>query len=558
MAISSSLVSLLSLVGIYAILAIGLNIKFGYTGLLEIGHVAFYLIGAYTAALLVSPPATSVDHAVYALGWNWPWIPAVLAGMLVAGIAGTLVSLPAVRLREDYFAMVTLGVSIIVMRVVQVEEWIANGPDSLSTFDLPLRSLVPLPQPTVESAVLFGIVVGIIFGTATYGLPRLLDSNPSTSFRSKVVHALLAVTSLGLGYGVARYSRRTDAPTMTRLAVGVGLLTGLVATVASLFAGDLAVLVLFVFLGAASLLTWVVAGVLTARYVEPFSRRELLTSVGIALGLVVAIAPVILVPSLLSAIGTLLLIGGYGVAVYRIGIDWAEYGGEVSFMKVVAASGIVLFVLRYFVMSVLQPLVSGDVGTVIFDTVQNVVWLVQFTTTGLEFDYSRLVLVGTLLILAGVYVIAELIVNSPYGRVLTAIREDEQVTATLGKSVFTYKVQSMALGSMIAGLAGGLTAIYFRSLTYNMFHPRVTFFVFLILIVGGMANNKGMILGALIYWGFQRGTGDIAALFPSGDMRTRIQAFRLALFGLLFVALLYYRPEGLLGRRTSATGSNDE
>jgi ABC-type branched-subunit amino acid transport system permease subunit len=72
-----------------------------------------------------------------------------------------------------------------------------------------------------------------------------------------------------------------------------------------------------------------------------------------------------------------------------------------------------------------------------------------------------------------------------------------------------------------------------------------------------MANNKGMILGSLIYWGFQKGTGDIAALFPSGDMRTRIQAVRLALFGLVFVALLYYRPDGLLGRRTATTEDED-
>lgn len=554
MAVSSSLVALLSLVGIYAILAIGLNIKFGYTGLLEIGHVVFYLIGAYTTALLVSPPSSTIEFAVYSLGWNWPWIPALLAGMLVAGIAGVLVSLPAIRLREDYLAIVTLGVSIIAMRIVQTEQWIANGPDSLSTFTLPLRSFMPLPQPTLESAVLFGIVVGVLFSALTYVMSEWVDFSPHGRLRRMTVHAALAFSSLGLPYVGTRALSRDTLPQYWAV-IGIGIIMGSLAALTILVGAG--VLGLVVFLGAASVSSWVLAAVFVSQYVERFSRRALGISLGLAVGTVVALAPAVLAPSLLGALGSVILFIALLFGGVRLSATWDTTTEHVSFLAVLAATGIWLFALRYFVLSVLTPLTAGEVGVVLVNTAQNILWLVQFATAGIQFDYSRLLLVGTLLMLAGVYVIAEWIVNAPYGRVLKAIREDEQVAEALGKPVFTYKVQSMALGSAVAGLAGGLTAIYFRSLTYNMFHPRVTFFVLLIVIIGGMANNKGMILGALIYWGFQKGTGDIAALFPSGEMRTRIQAVRLALFGLIFVVLLYYRPDGLLGSRTAVTEGDD-
>ena len=119
MAVSSTLVSLGILVAIYGLLALGLNIKFGFTGLLDIGHVAFYLVGAYLTALLVLPPSSTQQFATYILGWNWPWLPALAAGTAAAGLLGMLVALPAIRLREDYLAIAVLGISVILQRVIQ-------------------------------------------------------------------------------------------------------------------------------------------------------------------------------------------------------------------------------------------------------------------------------------------------------------------------------------------------------------------------------------------------------------------------------------------------------
>ena len=87
--------------GIYTILALGLQLQFGFAGLLNFGQVAFMAIGAYTMAILVVKE-----------GWS-TWLAAPL-GVAVAGAAGLLLGLPALRLRSDYFAIVTIAFSEII------------------------------------------------------------------------------------------------------------------------------------------------------------------------------------------------------------------------------------------------------------------------------------------------------------------------------------------------------------------------------------------------------------------------------------------------------------
>src|SRR5204862_1581418 len=82
--------------GIYTILALGLQLEFGFTGLLNFGHVAFMAIGAYTMAILVVKSGLST------------WVAAPL-GIVAAAAAGVLLGLPTLRLRADYFAIVTIA-----------------------------------------------------------------------------------------------------------------------------------------------------------------------------------------------------------------------------------------------------------------------------------------------------------------------------------------------------------------------------------------------------------------------------------------------------------------
>ena len=87
-------------VGIYVLLGLGLNLIVGLSGQLVLGYVAFFAVGAYSLALLTSPEP---HHLV------WDFWPAVVAGIILAGISGILIGLPILRLRGDYLAIVTLG-----------------------------------------------------------------------------------------------------------------------------------------------------------------------------------------------------------------------------------------------------------------------------------------------------------------------------------------------------------------------------------------------------------------------------------------------------------------
>jgi branched-chain amino acid transport system permease protein len=89
------------LVGLYLLLALGLNIVVGYAGLLDLGYVAFFAVGAYLTALLTSPHSS--------LGIGLPFFVALPIVMLGAGLTGLLIGAPVLRLRGDYLAIVTLG-----------------------------------------------------------------------------------------------------------------------------------------------------------------------------------------------------------------------------------------------------------------------------------------------------------------------------------------------------------------------------------------------------------------------------------------------------------------
>jgi branched-chain amino acid transport system permease protein len=100
-------------IGIYALLAMGLNIVVGYAGLLDLGYAAFFAIGAYTVGFLTSPGSVFVQ-AGWVPGWLQQFWPALVVAFIVAAIFGVLLGAPTLRLRGDYLAIVTLGFGEIV------------------------------------------------------------------------------------------------------------------------------------------------------------------------------------------------------------------------------------------------------------------------------------------------------------------------------------------------------------------------------------------------------------------------------------------------------------
>jgi branched-chain amino acid transport system permease protein len=138
--------------------------------------------------------------------------------------------------------------------------------------------------------------------------------------------------------------------------------------------------------------------------------------------------------------------------------------------------------------------------------------------------------------------------GSPWGRVLRAIREDEDAALALGKNTLAFKLQSLAIAALLGSIAGFFLALDLRTVHPLDFEPAVTFFAFSVLILGGMANYKGVFVGAILFWFVLEGTRFIDLPDPPFT-ETRIAALRLAITGLLLIGLMAFRPQGLFGKR---------
>jgi branched-chain amino acid transport system permease protein len=138
--------------------------------------------------------------------------------------------------------------------------------------------------------------------------------------------------------------------------------------------------------------------------------------------------------------------------------------------------------------------------------------------------------------------------RSPWGRVLRAIREDEDAAQALGKNTVGFKLQSLAIAAVLGSIAGFFLALDLRTVHPLDFEPLVTFFAFSVLILGGMGSYRGVAFGAVLFWFVLEGTRFIDLPDPPFT-ETRIAAVRLAITGLLLIGLMAFRPQGLFGKR---------
>lgn len=157
-----------------------------------------------------------------------------------------------------------------------------------------------------------------------------------------------------------------------------------------------------------------------------------------------------------------------------------------------------------------------------------------------------LLILGVTVALA--FLLVERVVRSPFGRVLRAIREDEDEAAALGKDVLRFKVKSLVLGAAIAGLAGSFYAHYINYVVPDQFLPLVTFYVWIAVILGGSGNNLGVLLGTGILMVFLEGTRFLKDWGFALD-EVRLAALRFIVVGLALILLVRYRPQGILGER---------
>jgi len=162
-------------------------------------------------------------------------------------------------------------------------------------------------------------------------------------------------------------------------------------------------------------------------------------------------------------------------------------------------------------------------------------------------DYKYVLLVILVILVILVLVLLQRLVHSPWGRVLKSVREDEEVATALGKNAFSYKMQSLILGATIAGLAGAFWAFKLRYIHPSVFDPMETFYAWIIVVLGGSGNNKGTIIGAILFTFFLSGTKFLPDIFGLSD--PQMAALRLMVVGALLMALMMFRPQGILGKK---------
>jgi branched-chain amino acid transport system permease protein len=364
---------LLFYVTLFGMLALALNLHWGYTGLFNIGVIGFMAIGIYATAVLSKAPAFTEPAAGSTGGFGLPLWMGIIGGVIAASLFGGLIALPALRLRADYFAIVTVGVSEIV-------------------------------RFTVMESDLQTIRVASYWTGLGGGSGLILDFDPIDRF----------IGFLGL---TETYTGFTE-------------------------------------------------------------------SVGSQIGITNNPKPVF--DSLLYAVILLVFLVGFYALLRRTG-------------------------------------------------------------------------------------------NSPFGRVLKGVREDEEATMSLGKNTGRFKITAFMVGCGLMGLGGILFYGAQGAITPSAFRPRLTFFVWIALIIGGAGSNTGSVLGGAVFAAFlfqgplflkniiqenfefdavNTFADAVAPLVSSADVVPlllytvdNLNQLRLVFMGIVLIILMHNRPEGMLGHR---------
>ena len=147
-----------------------------------------------------------------------------------------------------------------------------------------------------------------------------------------------------------------------------------------------------------------------------------------------------------------------------------------------------------------------------------------------------------------------IMMRSPWGRVIKAIREDEEAVRSLGKNVYLYKMQSLVLGGVVGAFAGFVYAISRQSVQPDNYSTALTFFAYAVLILGGAARVLGPVVGAVIFWFLLvfieqtlRGLVNIDKIPDWLMNQNQVGQVRFMLVGLGLMLLMIYRPQGIFG-----------
>ena len=150
------------------------------------------------------------------------------------------------------------------------------------------------------------------------------------------------------------------------------------------------------------------------------------------------------------------------------------------------------------------------------------------------------------------------LMKSPWGRVLKGIREDEDAVRSLGKNVFSYKMQALVMGGIIGAFAGMILSLDRANVQPDNFSRDLTFYVLTALVLGGVAKVSGSIVGPMLFWAIFSFVDNVLRELLEDPIKigdftlmqsTQVGQINFFLIGLTLVLLMVFRPQGLFGSR---------
>jgi branched-chain amino acid transport system permease protein len=185
---------IITLIGIYTLLTLAVNLHFGYAGLMSFGIVGFLAVGAYTYAIVTAGAPSGEDK--YLFGFNMPWWVGLLASGVVTTIFAFIIALPSLRVEGDYLLIVTFAFAEVIQKLLSNEAWLTNGTRGFINIHQPMRELVSGRnyQFLLAGLVLFFVVVFFMIaqhlGKAPFGrtLRAMRDNEPAALATGKNVY----------------------------------------------------------------------------------------------------------------------------------------------------------------------------------------------------------------------------------------------------------------------------------------------------------------------------------------------------------------------------------
>ncbi|MCU0813234.1 MAG: branched-chain amino acid ABC transporter permease [Burkholderiaceae bacterium] len=194
---------------VFAVMVLGLNLQWGFTGLFNVGVAGFVAVGAYTSAVLTTPP---IDDRIG--GFGWPVALGWIAAMLTSGAAGAAVGLLTLRLRDDYLAITTFGIAVVIQLAALNLQKLTGGPFGVQFIPKPMQEV--LGTGTGWTLAYLALALAVL-GAAYWALERLVRSP-----WGRVLRAIREDEAAAASLGKSAFAFRLQAFVLGSMLMGLG------------------------------------------------------------------------------------------------------------------------------------------------------------------------------------------------------------------------------------------------------------------------------------------------------------------------------------------------